>query len=185
MLAVLEASYARLPLVPRPALNVCLDGYFRISHTEPLIQRALERSLHRRDRIFWKSALDGERGHAGIYLDDLVISFGIGVVAKIRQYQPCPETIALLQWADTSHLNGALYRLYLEYLTARHSDLLAGLAPLLPRTVALHLAADQAHWRETYRYVEQRGGIPETAILLIEHALTAEIRRDGPTEAVA
>jgi hypothetical protein len=179
MLDILRESYARLPMTQRPVLETYLAGYFRISHTEPLIIRALERCKHKRDRTFWAAALDGEAGHAAIYLDDLVGTLGESVIEAIRQYRPCPEIVALLEWADRAFLNGALYRLYLEYLVASHPEAVSALGHVLPKSVAVHLAADSAHWRETFGYVSRRGGISAGAILLIEHALAAEMRHDG------
>lgn len=179
MLEILRQSYARLSLMPRPLLEVCLAGYFRISHTEPLIWRALDRCTRERDHSFWTAALVDEAGHADIYFDDLVESFGPSVAGMIRRYRPCPDIVALLEWADAALLNGALYRLYLEYLVASQPERLEGLAAVLPRSVSVHRAADQAHWRETHRYVSDLGGLDEVAVLMIERALAAEMRHDG------
>jgi hypothetical protein len=178
MLAELRRSYARLPRAPRPRLEVCLAGYFRISHTEPLIRRALDRCVTARDRRFWADALTGEAGHAALYFEDLVAAFGADVAEAIRDYRPCPAILSLLEWADSAFLNGALYRLYLEYLVAARPDLIEGLAAALPKSVAVHRAADRAHWRETHRYVAQLGG-DRLAVPRIERALAAEMGHRG------
>ena len=180
MLALLKASYARLPKVERPALEVLLAGYFRISRTDGLIRHAMARADDGDDFEFWSRAAQEEHGHADLYRADLLESLGAGVVEDIAAYVPSPSAVALLAWADESNRNAALYRLYLEYHLCRaDADAVAALARFLPRSMAVHRAADPVHVADCADYLARFGGDFADDIGFIEHCLGEEMRHIG------
>jgi hypothetical protein len=174
-----DASLERLKFELHPLRERALAGYFRISHTEPLIEIALRNAEGYAERKYWDDARREEFGHADLYLLDLVDTFGVGILVDITLYEPCPEIVDLLKWAEAWNINSALYRVYLEYAFCRQpAEGLAIMREILPRTVAVHYEADPGHAAAGLEFLERFNILP-ASVEYIERALMAESRWFG------
>jgi hypothetical protein len=175
----LESSLARLNFEPHPLKERALAGYFRISHTEPLIEIALISAQGYAEYNYWKTAQREESGHADLYLMDLVDTFGREILGDIARYEPCPDTVSLLKWAADWNINSALYRTYLEYALCRQPpEGMEIMREVLPRTLAVHLEADPGHAAAGLEFLARFNILP-AAVECIERALLAESRWFG------
>jgi len=177
-------SLARLPTPFRQRVEIVLAGYWRISRTEELIQRVLDGELcDEDDRDYWTMGLEDERGHADAYRLDLRDWYGQQMAERlISAYQPCPGMYWLLTEGigDCPYTLG-IYRTYLELgLISMPPEALKEAREWLPRTMAIHEAADPGHADAGLDYLlRYHWENPAVEIEMVEKMLIAEINHRG------
>lgn len=170
ILAQLAKSFARIPKKEKPIDEALLAGYYRICHTDQLIQHVLSRRLPERDRAFWSKAANEESGHADLYRKDLEGFYGDQFEPVLYRYIPCPEICSLMRWARQKPVHLGVYRAYMESaLVSMNEAAKEAFRIVLPRTAEVHLALDPHHIQECVEYLEH---FPEEQIT--EHIETVE-----------
>lgn len=171
-----------LPEVEKPVEETLLGGYYRIGHTDDLIEDALRAARTPEDRRFWADARREERGHAELYRADLLALWGRSQLGEwLAAYQPCPEIVELLAWCRQASLHLACYRAYLEnYLVQMPDAPRREFTRLLPRTARVHFAADPHHAKDCARYLARFAARDvQRCFGIVERALSAEARWRG------
>jgi len=150
----LAESFARIPKKDKPIDEVLLAGYYRICHTDQLIQSVIDRRLPELDRAFWTRAAAEEKGHSDLYLKDLEDYYGDQFPTFLYRYIPCPEMCSLMRWAKETPLHLGVYRAYMESALVGMSEASKeAFRIVLPRTAAAHLALDPQHVEECIEYL--------------------------------
>lgn len=171
-----------LPEVDKPIEETLLGGYYRIGHTDDLIDAALSAARTPEDRRFWLDAQREERGHAELYRADLLALWGRSQLGEwLAAYRPCPAIVGLLAWCRQASLHLACYRSYLEnYLVRMPDSARREFMRLLPRTARVHFAADPHHVEDCARYLARFDArMVQQCFGIVEQALGAEARWRG------
>lgn len=131
----LERELSDISLDDSGIRHILLDGYWRLRQTKFL------GSLHGWDNWAWE-----ESRHDTPYWWDLEQSFGKSINLEIIRHTPSIYSIDLIEWASESIINLAIYRLFCEgYTVWPGNTSIKILDHYLPRTIALHISADEGH----------------------------------------